>query len=158
MQADFLLDVMARLDRVHVLIETSGYASAPVFEKVAARCQLVYFDLKLMNPDQHRHFTGVDNGPILRNLGILGSLDTPFVVRVPLVPGVTDTEENLGAIAGLLRGKRGLVRVELLSYNRAAGGKYKACGMEFKPGWDESQPCRTDTSIFKDAGIHAKAL
>jgi pyruvate formate lyase activating enzyme len=75
------------------------------------------------------------------------------VVRVPLVPGVTDTPENLGAIARLARVLPGLLRVDLLPYNRAAGAKYRAAGIDFSPGYDESRECRVDTVIFEQLGV-----
>jgi len=119
---------------------------------------MVYFDLKLVDPAEHLLYTGSDNAPILRNFEALDSLGVRFVVRVPLVPGVTDTQSNLKALARLLKGRKGFVRADLLPYNRAAGGKYKACGMEFRPRWDEQAPCRSDTAEFDRVGVYAKAV
>ena len=65
---------------------------------VAAKSQLVYFDLKLIDSVAHQAHTGVDNQPILRNLRVLNELGVPFVIRVPLIPGVTNTEANLSAL------------------------------------------------------------
>ena len=86
-----------------------------------------YYDLKLIDSKAHRHFTGVENALILSNLRMLSSLGALMVIRVPLVPGVTDTAENLQAIAERSE-SAGLVRVDLLPYNRAAGGKYRNLG------------------------------
>ena len=152
-QADFLCDVLALLSGLHIVLDTSGYAPAPVFERVAARCHLIYFDLKLIDPDLHRRYTGCDNAPILDNLRILSRLDVPAVVRVPLVPGLTDTRENLAAIAAAVRDLPRLLRVDLLPYNRAAGGKYPGLGMRFEPGFDETAPVRIDSAPFIDAGL-----
>jgi pyruvate formate lyase activating enzyme len=77
----------------------------------------------------------------------------PFVVRVPLVPGVTDTGQNLAAIARTVRGLPGLLRVDLLPYNRAAGGKYPSLGMSFAPGFDESAVVHIETRPFVEAHI-----
>ncbi len=153
MQAQFILDVIDRLDEIHVLLDTSGFASETIFRRVASRCQLIYFDLKVMNPETHQRFTGQDNAPILRNLRAMSELGVPFVIRVPLVPGVTDTDANLDAIARAVAGLDGLLRVDLLPYNRAAGGKYAACGMVFDPGCDESQPNNINMKIFEKIGI-----
>jgi len=157
-QAEFLVETMQRLEGVHVLLETSGYGTESAFRSLSSLCDMVYFDLKLIDPAEHLRYTGKDNGPILRNFDILDSLGVHFVVRVPLVPGVTDTQANLRAIARLLKGRKGFVRTDLLPYNRAAGGKYKACGMEFSPCWDEKAPCRADTSEFDRVGVYAKAV
>ena len=153
LQARFVAEVIDQLDAVHVLLDTSGYASETSFQLVVGRCDLVYYDLKLVDRDQHFRYTGVTNDVIIRNLHMLSELRIPFVVRVPLIPGVTDTNKNLGAIAAAVKGLPALIRVDLLPYNRAAGGKYQAAGMEFKPDYDESRPLNVDASIFEALAI-----
>jgi pyruvate formate lyase activating enzyme len=152
-QAAFLSEVLEKLEGLHVVLDTSGYAGPAAFERVARKCDLVYFDLKLIDAELHRRYTGCSNAPIFENLRRLSELGVPFVVRVPLVPGVTDTHENLAAIAGTVRGLPGLVRVDLLPYNRAAGGKYASLGMTFEPGFDETAEVHVDTRPFIEAGI-----
>ena len=155
-QASFVADVIDRLPGVHVVLQTSGYGGLAVFRSLATRSSLVLFDLKLIDPVAHARWTGRDNRPILRNLGRLAQLGWPFVVRVPLVPGVTDTRENLEAIAATVRELPTIPRVELLPYNRAAGGKYAACGMTFEPGFEEDRPLNADTRPFERAGIEVE--
>ena len=152
-QAQFVTQVIDRLCGVHVLLDTSGYGSEGDFRLLVGRSDLVYYDLKLVDRQAHRRYTGVDNGPILRNLSVLSELGVPFVIRVPLVPGVTDTDRNLAAIGMTVRGLPGLVRVDLLPYNKAAGGKYHAAGVVFKPDYDESQPLNINTTVFEDLGL-----
>jgi pyruvate formate lyase activating enzyme len=152
-QANFLLDVIDHLDGLHVLLDTSGYAEEGDFRRVAQRCDLVYFDLKLIDERLHQRYTGRGNRPILNNLRVLSQMGLPFVVRVPLVPRVTDTPENLSAIAQLVRELPGLLRVDLLPYNRAAGAKYRAAGMPYAPDFDEDQECQSDTGVFEQMGV-----
>jgi pyruvate formate lyase activating enzyme len=155
-QAEFLGDVIDRLDGVHVVLDTSGYAAPDVFRRIVARCSLVHYDLKLMDPGLHRRYTGCDNAPILGNLRRLSETGIPFVARVPLIPGVTDTEENMAAISGALRGLPGLLRVDLLPYNRAAGGKYAPFRMTFRPQFDERAEVCVLTGPLEDAGIEVR--
>lgn len=157
-QAGFVAEVIDRLEEIHVLLDTSGYGSESALNLLLERVDMVFFDLKLIDREAHRRFTGCDNDSILRNLAILGKSGVPFVVRVPLIPGVTDTDNNLAAIAGTVRGLTDLLRVDLLPYNKAAGGKYRAAGMEFKPGFDELQPLNINTGIFKGANLEAHVL
>ena len=82
----------------------------------------------------------------------------PYLIRVPLVPGVTDTEANLRAIARCARELPGRPRVELLPYNMAAGGKYAACGLEWRPEYDETAACRTDLTPFQELQVDARVL
>ncbi len=155
-QARFVAEVIDHLNGIHVVLETCGYAEEAEFRLVASKCQLVYYDVKLIDAEAHRRFTGVDNECILANLRCLGELRVPFAVRVPLIPGVTDTDANLSAIARTVRGITGLLRVELLPYNRAAGGKYAALGMTFLPGFDEAAEVNANTEPFTAAGIEAR--
>jgi pyruvate formate lyase activating enzyme len=157
-QAAFVGAVIDGLDRQHVVLDTSGYGEEAEFRRLVAKVDLVFFDLKLIDPHLHERYTGCGNGPILRNLRALSESKRPYVIRVPLVPGVTDTAANLSAIAQTCRCLAGLVRVDLLPYNRAAGGKYDACGLRFAPSWDEAQAPCVDTDVFVRAGLAARVV
>lgn len=156
MQAEFVAETVDLLDGMHVTLDTSGYASEHALRSVLARTDLVYFDLKLIDPAAHRRYTGVDNAPILRNLRILAGSGVPFVIRVPLIPGVTDTDENLAAIAQTARGLPGMQRVDLLPYNQAAGGKYAAAGMAWQPDYDETRPLNLNTAVFETLQVKVR--
>ncbi len=158
LQADFVMDVIDRLDDTHVLLDTSGYGAEDDFQRLVARVDLVYFDLKLIDRDRHRHYTGCDNDRILHNLQIMSGSGKPYVIRVPLVPGVTDTDDNLAAIAHTLGGLPGLQTVDLLPYNKVAGAKYRAAGMDFKPDYDETREVNVNTRPFDRAGIKVQVL
>lgn len=157
-QADFLTEVIDQLSGIHLLLDTSGHASEKAFERVASKVDLVYFDLKLIDSQEHRRYTGDGNELILRNLRTLSEMNIPFVVRVPLVPGVTDTKANLSGIAKVVAGLPGLLRVDLLPYNRAAGAKYASCGLEFKPMFDEALAVNVNTSCFENVGVEVRIV
>ncbi len=156
LQAGFVAEVIDLLGGMHVVLDTSGYAAADVFRRVATRSDLLFFDIKLIDAEAHQRWTGQDNGPILMNLDSLARLWRPFVARVPLIPGVTDTTANLAAIAERLAPQPTLLRVELLPYNRAAGGKYAACGRAFQPGFDEARTPHADVEPFEQLGIEVR--
>jgi pyruvate formate lyase activating enzyme len=158
MQATFLEAVLERLEGLHVVLGTTGFAPADNFLRVVRRCNMVLFDLKLMDPAAHQRWTGGNVRVILDNFERLADLGIPYLIRVPLVPGVTDTEANLGAIARYAGGLPGRPKVELLPYNRAAGGKYAACGLEWRPEYDEDVPCRTDLAPFRELQVDARVL
>ncbi len=160
MQADFLLDCLAILEgKLHRALQTCGYTSRECFERALSLSDYVLFDLKLADEGEHRRHTGVSNRPILANFDLLTEHLSPdrFTVRVPLIPGVTDTEKNLGAIAGILC-KHGVTRVELLPYNRFAGGKYHLVGREYRPLFDETVTPNPRTALFAARGIEASVL
>lgn len=156
MQAPFVAEVIDLLADPHVVLDTSGFASPVAFAEVVSRCDLVLFDIKLIDPRAHQRWTGQDNEVILANLASLEMLSRAFVARVPLVPGVTDTRGNLEAIARLLATTPTLVEVQLLPYNRAAGGKYAACGMSFAPGYDEDREPAAIVEPFRREGIEVR--
>ena len=156
MQADFILEVLDLLNDLHILLDTSGYGSERNFRLLLERVNLVYYDIKLIERQAHQRYTGRTNDSILQNLQVLSTSGVPYVIRVPLVPGVTDTDENLTAIARTIKGIHGMLRVDLLPYNRAAGAKYQAAGLEFKPEYDENSPVNANVIPFENAGIKVR--
>ena len=157
-QPAFLLAMLSRLSgSVHRAVQTSGYARAETFARVIGACDYMLYDLKLVDSEAHRAFCGVDNAPILANLRTLASSGVPFVLRVPLIPTVTDTVENLTAISRLLR-DTGVMYVELLPYNRAAGAKYPSLLRTYAPRFDEQAPVTPHEEIFAAYGIKTKIM
>ena len=156
LQAAFVAEVIDQLAPLHILLDTAGFGSQSELRLLLPRLDLIYYDLKLVDAQAHRAYTGVDNQLILRNLQLVSQSGVPFVIRVPLVPGVTDTEANLRQIAQILQGLPGLLGVDLLAYNRQAGAKYAAAGMPFHPSYAESQAVQLNPAIFQDAGIKVK--
>jgi pyruvate formate lyase activating enzyme len=152
-QAPFVTAVMERLEGIHTVLDTSGYGDPEAFSLLAERVDLVLFDLKLMDTGAHCRYTGVENDRILDNLTRLDAMRTPVIIRVPLIPGITDTEENLAAIARRAACLNAIERVELLAYNRAAGGKYAACGMRFEPPYDEPAAPNSHLDVFKKCNL-----
>lgn len=121
-----LLPLIPRLG-VHVAIETSGYADADLFRRVVSAVNYVMLDIKLADDAAHRRYTGVSNRPILENLAILREVGTPFMLRTPLIPGVSDTEENLAAIRAIVGGDPW----EALPYNPLAKKKHERLGLPY---------------------------
>lgn len=140
--------------RVHRALQTSGYAAPRVFAEVLKRVEYVLYDIKLIDGAAFRRYCGADNAEILDNYRTLARSGVPFVTRVPLIPGVTDTTENLTAIAKLLR-ENGADYVETLPYNKMAGSKYALVGREYKPSFDGEKPINTGEEIFARYGIKA---
>lgn len=158
MQHAFVEDVCDRLPGVHKAIETSGYASEEVFLSVVNRLDLVMMDIKLVDSAAHKRYTGVPNERILSNLRALIRSGKPFRARVPVIPGVNDSDENLEATARLVADAPNLDRVELLRYNRSAGAKYGLLGEEYRPSFDTEREPNMNLAIFEKYGIKAVAL
>jgi pyruvate formate lyase activating enzyme len=155
MQAEFIAEVIDQLKDIHVVLDTSGYGSEEAFRMLVRRSNLVFLDLKIIDREAHRKHTGRYNDLILSNVQLLRQLGKPFHIRVPLVPGVTDTDKNLAAIAATIKGIPELIQVDLLPYNKAAGGKYEACGMVFKPDYSENKDLNINLTPFQSQGMIA---
>lgn len=125
---DFILELAPRLRGLLLCCETSGYCTPDTFSRFLEPLDMVIMDVKLADPALHRDYTGVDNAPILKNLRHLQDSGKPHLIRTPLIPGVTDTEENLSAVAALV----GSSPWEKLPYNTLAGAKYPSFGMKYR--------------------------
>lgn len=159
MQDKALYELIQRLKgKTHLALQTSGYASKEVFKKVVDELDLVLFDMKIMDPVKAQEFEKIDVQVILDNLDYLKQSNIPFIARVPLIPGVIDTEENLLSIIEYLKDAKNLQIVELLPYNKYAGSKYKMAGMEYKPMFDESVPSNPHLDLFEKAHMKVRIL
>lgn len=114
---------------IHTAIETSGRCAWGNLEAVAVHADLVMYDIKLADEGAHRRWTGASNGDILENARRLAGTGAKVEVRIPLVPGITDTPENLSGICRFMR-EAGLNQATLLPYNASTAAKYEWLGLE----------------------------
>lgn len=157
-QSDFLFECLFKLKgKVHTAIQTSGYCNEDVFSKAIELTDYFLFDLKIINDSLHREYTGKSNKIILNNFSALAKSNTDFVVRVPLIPGVTDTKENFEDIIKTLK-RNNVDYLELLPYNKMAGGKYKMLGRTYKPDFDEQLAVKINEEILDANGIKFMVL
>lgn len=127
MQPEFLLETAERLTGYQLCIETSGYAERDIFCSIIPKFDFIIMDIKLADSQMHKKYTGVANEKIISNFRLLKKSGKPFLIRTPLIPGITDTPENLTAIKKLI----GDSDWEQLAYNTMAGAKYKMLGMSY---------------------------
>lgn len=155
MQADFAESLLRRCrgEGIHTAVETELYADVADVKRVLAHADLIYADLKLFDSELHRRYTGAGNGRILENLRLLltGELGERVIVRTPLIPRLTATEENLSAIARFLVETDPEVRLELLNYNPLAAAKYPLAGREYC--FRENPECYTQEEMEAFRGI-----
>ena len=130
-QPDFLRELTDALydEGYDLAIETCGQFD---FDRIAPALQkmnLLFIDLKHINPVLHRKFTGVDNGLILENIQRTAALKTPVVVRIPTIVGVNADEESMDRAFAFLRDHAPHAAVELLPYHRFGEEKYRQLGL-----------------------------
>lgn len=132
-QPHFLTEFLRRCQEIslHTAIETCGFVNWKVLEEILEYIDLVIFDIKHMDAKRHKELVGVDNGLILDNATRLARKGKPIIIRMPLIPGHNDSEENIAALAKFLVETR-LMRFELYPYHRFGVTKYRNLGREYK--------------------------
>ena len=159
MQAEFLGETLESLTGVHRAIETSGFTDTDTYRHIYSLLDFIIQDIKIFDGDEHRKHIGADNADILRNAAHLRDGDKPFIIRIPLIPGVTDTDRNYREIAAFLKGSKALLRVELLPYLKIAGAKYRMVGRDYAPeDFDPERTVRIDQSVFEEVNIRSSVL
>ena len=157
-QGEFLLECLRLLRPMHRAVETSGFCDPDLFREILGELDYVIMDIKLTDDALHQRYTGVGNHRILRNLESLKRSGKPFRIRIPVIPGVNDTEENFRETARLLTDAAALDFVELLPYHQTAGAKYEMVGMDFSPSFRTDRPPNTDTAPFAEYHIPCKVI
>ncbi|WP_414164756.1 glycyl-radical enzyme activating protein [Superficieibacter sp. BNK-5] len=117
----------------HTAIETTGFTTKEVVEDVFPWIDLALTDIKAINPAVHEHNTGVNNNRILENL-LRISFITKVIVRIPLVPGVNDNEEEIRSIAEFAKLMSGVDTIHLLPYHTFGENKYTLLGRIYPMG------------------------
>lgn len=132
-------DALAELARncrergIHVAVDTCGYAPFSSFEKVMEYTDLFLYDIKLMDSELHQEYTGRDGLLILDNLRRLSEMGANVNLRLPIIGGINDDEENIGKILEFIDGT-GIREVNLLPYHDIARNKYSRLGRKYEGG------------------------
>ena len=156
LQWAFVSSVIKKMPGIHTAIETSGYAPEHIFQSAMETCDLIMMDWKISDPALHKCFTGADQAPIFNNLMQLVHGDTPFILRMPIIPGVNDIPSHFQRAAELVYGAKALIRVEFLPYQQTAGAKYEMVGKQYKTDFDGSIPPRFYPEFFEEKNIPYK--
>jgi pyruvate formate lyase activating enzyme len=162
MQPEFLKALLqaCRGRGIHTAVDTCGFACTDRLLEVAQLTDLILFDLKLMDDAKHRRYTGVSNAPIFANLRALDQVHDNIWVRVPLVPGINDDEDNLNAVARFAASIGGVTQVSLLPYHKTAGQKFRRLGRVFPlEGVEAPSAEQVDLAVnrFRSVGLTVMA-
>lgn len=162
MHRDFLIEMLNECKRkgLHTAVDTCGFTSGETILKVAKHTDLFLYDLKLMDPVQHKKWTGVDNRSILQNLTMLAKIGTKINIRIPLIKNVNTNKNELTSMAQFISNLPGEIpAVNLLPYHNIASGKYKKLEVEYIQG-NMKEPSEKDlqkaVQIFSQLGIETE--
>ena len=134
LQADFVSEAckQCKEENIHTNIETAGNVPWEKFEKIIPNLNLIYYDIKHIDSDLHKKYTGVGNELILENIRRLNKIFFPIIVRVPIIPNFNDNIDVQKRIYKFVKDLHNVERIELLPYNRLAISKCKGLGIDYE--------------------------
>jgi len=134
MQPVFLLELLkaCRKKEIHTTLETCGYVNPELLQTVSADVDLFLYDLKLMHSQKHQAVTGVANELILANLRWLAEHHPQVIVRVPIIPGINDDQENIQQMGKFVASLKPVTELHLLPYHKVGADKYRRLGLTYQ--------------------------
>ncbi len=159
-QYDFLITLLKKCkDKgIHTAIETCGYSEWDILLSVSKYTDLFLYDIKVMDDESHRKFTGVSNKKILENLKKLSSNYKNIVVRIPVVPGVNDNLENIDKTADFIA-SLGIKYAHLLPFHKGGVEKYRRLRRDYRflaKNFQEKDGIIIFTKVLKEKKITVK--
>ena len=161
LHAGFLIGLLDECGRrgIHRVVDTAGMANTSIIMEVAKRTDLFLYDLKIMDSEKHQEWTGVPNEKILGNLKVLAEAGADIIIRIPLIGGVNDDDENITETARFVSELAGQPKVvNLLPYHKIAQNKYGKLGRpeDFRLLEEPGKEAQLKAiAIFKEFGIVA---
>lgn len=139
-QWEFALEILkaCREKNINTCVETSMYCSSDILEKFYPYTDLFFTDIKNMDSAVHKKWSGAGNELILENIRQTAQAGKKLVVRIPVIPQINDSDENMRATAAFMRDNLGdsLVQVQLLPYRKMGIEKYNSLGIPYPMGDD----------------------
>lgn len=122
---------------IDTCLETSGMASSSALQKILPYTSLILFDIKLSSPDAHRKWTKKSNTEIVRNFVMVAQSEVPVIMRIPMIPGINDTDVELEGTARIAQHavkdcRQGKLKIDLLPYHNFGLGKYHMLGRRYR--------------------------
>lgn len=157
LHVDYLNNVLksCKCKGIHTTLDTSGYANWEQFKKIVENVDLFLFDIKHMNNEKHLKYTGVGNTLILENLKKLSENGSNIFIRMPIIAGINDDDENIDLAIEFIS-KLNIIQVNLLPYHKMGMDKYRRLNRQYKLSGLEIPSDEVISKIadkFKKAGI-----
>ena len=136
MQPEALLRLLKECGRlgIHRAVDTTGFADPDTLRKVATETDLFLFDLKFMDCTKHKKYTGVCNNKIISNLEMLAKEGSMIIIRIPLIPGINDDDENINKTGLFVSALPGVKTINLLPFHDFQKNKYLKFDIKYRAG------------------------
>ncbi len=160
MQGKFLAQVLSlcKAEEIHTTVDTSGYVNEDLLNSMIQNIDLFLYDIKIVDADLHKKYTGIKNEVIINNLQRIVEGSKKVIIRFPLIPEITDTEQNIRDVIALMKSLQ-LKDINILPYHRIAEKKYDKYGC-FNRMKGIKQHTQEEVEkyelCFKNAGLNAK--
>jgi pyruvate formate lyase activating enzyme len=159
-QAHFTYALMKKCQEnyIHVAIDTCGHATTEEQFKILAEADLLLYDLKGLDLNTHIKNTSVSNEIIISNLKKLNDMRKSIIIRIPVIPKLTVSEDNMENIAALLSRLKSIERIDLLPYHTYGTIKYEQLGKEYTLSTQMDAQVMTEAakSIFERYGLNVQ--
>jgi len=134
MQPNFLKAIAKKCKeaKIHTALDTSGYTEQKTLLDILPFIDLFLYDLKLIDDELHKKYTGISNKRILENLELLSQSGKKIRLRFPVIPDITDTPKNIEEIKNYLFELKNVKLIDILSYHDISKGKYERYNKEYK--------------------------
>jgi len=159
MHHEFLLKILdnCKNEGIHTCVDTTGFVVRDTLLEIATKTNCFLYDLKLMDSEKHKKYTGVYNELILSNLQALAEVDTEIFIRIPLIKSVNDDVENISKTAKFIsKLKNDRILVNILPYHNIAENKYKKLGGKYEEGLmsePKNEKVKEVIDIFTNFGV-----
>lgn len=157
---DYMEELLSKLHGkgYRIDLDTSGYAPFHQIKRLLPYVDTFLYDVKIMDTDLHKRYTGVDNHLILENLKKLSEEQAAIWIRIPVIGGVNNTTAHMEAIAKFIKAEKISIRqIHLLPYHNTGSGKYKRLNREYK-GEDYYTPTNDElnnyVTVFQQYGFN----
>lgn len=133
MQSQFLIELLkaCKNEKLHTALDTAGYVSPEIAAQVLQHTDLLLLDLKAFNPTVYKELTGVELAPTLELLRLSQDMGVPIWIRFVLVPGLTDNEDDLRAMADFLHQFPHIEKIEVLPFHKLGEFKWAELGLPY---------------------------
>jgi len=131
-QFEFMEELVDKCNKkdIHITVDTCGHVKPKKFDSIKDKIDLFLFDLKIIDEESHREYTGVSNDWILENLKSLLK-ENEVIIRFPMIPDITDTEENISSMIEFLSPFKGVKEIDILPYHNVKE-KYNMLGKKYE--------------------------
>lgn len=132
LQTDFLYEILknCKENGIHTAVDTAGHIPFEKFRKILPYTDLFLYDIKVFDNQKHKEYVGVSNELIFDNLKQLLKSDVKVWIRIPVIAGVNDTEEEMQNMKDFLATNGKPEKIEILPYHAMGENKYRAIGKE----------------------------